>query len=143
MASATTNTGLQSSAALVGRFLMSSIFIISGVHKLLAWSDTASRMESEGMVAVPLLLAGAVVCELGGGLSVLIGYWTRVGAAVLIVFLIPTTLIFHDFWTYSGQEREMQMINFMKNLAILGGMLTVWSFGPGRYSADRFSFRLS
>lgn len=118
-------------AAGFGRLLLSLIFVMSGVHKIMAWSDTASRMEAEGMPLVPLLLAGAIVFEIGGGLSVMLGIRARLGAAALIVFLIPTTLIFHDFWTFEGQEQQLQMIHFMKNLAIMGGLFVVAAVGPG------------
>jgi putative oxidoreductase len=105
---------------------------MSGVHKLTAWNETASQMAAEGMQMVPFFLAGAVALELLGGLSVLLGIKARLGAAALFVFLIPTTLIFHDFWTYTGAEKQMQMIHFMKNLAIMGGLLMVAALGPGR-----------
>lgn len=121
---------------LLGRILLSAIFVMSGVHKLTAWSETVQQMENEGMPFVPVLLVGAIVFELGGGLLVLFGGWTRLGAAMLIIFLIPTTLIFHDSWTYEGQEQQMQMINFMKNLAIMGGLLVVLAFGAGPVSVD-------
>ncbi|MCA9110251.1 MAG: DoxX family protein [Planctomycetaceae bacterium] len=118
-------------AACLGRVLLSLIFVMSGVHKITAWNETASQMESEGMPIVPLFLLGAIVFELLGGLSVMLGIMARRGAVVLIIFLIPTTLIFHDFWTYEGHEQQMQMINFMKNLAIMGGLFVVAALGPG------------
>lgn len=130
------HTALQSTALPVGRLLISAIFIMSGVHKITAWSQTADVMTREGMVAVPLFLLGAIVLEVTGGLSVLLGCWTRLGALLLIVFLIPTTLIFHDFWAFEGAEQQMQMINFMKNLAVLGGLLFVLTYGPGPISID-------
>ena len=120
-----------SSVACGGRFLLSLIFVMSGVHKIMAWDQTATQMEGEGMPAVPLLLVGAIAFELLGGLSVMLGVKARIGAVALFLFLIPTTLIFHDFWTYEGQEQQMQMINFMKNLAIMGGLLVVAARGPG------------
>lgn len=122
----------------LGRVLLSAIFVMSGVHKVMAWSGTAESMRGEGMVMVPLLLAGAIVFEIGGGLSVLLGCWARWGAAALVVFLIPTTLIFHDFWTYEGAEQQAQMIHFMKNLAIMGGLLVVLGFGAGPVSVDQW-----
>jgi putative oxidoreductase len=125
----------------IGRLLLSAIFIMSGIHKITAWSDTADSMTREGMIAVPLFLLGAVVFEIAGGLSVLLGYWTRCGALLLIIFLIPTTIIFHDFWTYESAEQQMQMIHFMKNLAILGGLCFVLTYGPGPVSIDRRSNR--
>ncbi len=67
----------------------------------------------------------------------LLGFKARVGAVLLIIFLIPATLIFHNFWAFEGMERQMQMIMFMKNLAILGGLLLVLGLGPGPISVDQ------
>ena len=121
---------------LIGRIFLSLIFVSSGLQKIGAWEQTAQYMASERMFAVPLFLAGAIVLEVLGGLSVLIGFKARWGALALIVFLVPTTLIFHDFWTYTGQEQQMQMIQFMKNLAILGGLFVVFGLGAGPMSVD-------
>ena len=133
--------GLEYTALPIGRLLLSAIFIMSGIHKIMAWSETADSMTREGMVAVPLFLLGALAFEICGGLSVLLGYWTRCGALLLIVFLVPTTVIFHDFWAYKGAEQQMQMIHFMKNLSILGGLFFVLTSGPGPVSIDGRSNR--
>ena len=93
-------------------------------------------MRAAGMPAVWLFLPAAILLELGGGVAILTGYGARIGAAALIVFLIPTTLIFHPFWQASGMERTVQMINFMKNLAIMGGLLIVV---PASAAAERTS----
>lgn len=122
---------------LVGRVLLSPIFIMSGLQKIGGWEQTAGYMASKHMPLVPLFLAAAIVLELCGGLSVLLGYRARLGAAALIVFLVPTTLIFHNFWAYTGQEQQMQMINFMKNMAILGGLFVVMGLGSGDLSLDK------
>ena len=128
-------------APLIGRILLSQIFLMSGIHKITAWDQTAASMTKEGMVAVPILLVGATVFEIAGGLSVLLGWRAKLGAFALIVFLIPTTLIFHDFWTYEGQQQQMQMAHFMKNLAIMGGLLVVLGYGAGCCSVDRKAHR--
>jgi len=94
-------------------------------------------MADKGMPAVPVFLVGAILCEIGGGLSLLLGCKARLGALLLFLFLIPTTLVFHNFWDYQGAEQKMQMINFMKNLAIMGGLALVVGFGPGPISVDR------
>jgi putative oxidoreductase len=108
-----------------GRVLLSLIFILSALGKLADLSGTAAFMRAAGMPAVWLFLPAAIVLELGGGLAILTGYGMRLGVAALIVFLIPATLIFHPFWQESGMARMGQMINFMKNLAIMGGLLIV------------------
>jgi len=117
----------------LGRILLSIIFLASGVQKIVNWNATEEKMADEGIVIVPVLLGVAVLFEIAGGLSILLGYRMRVGAILLVLFLIPATLIFHDFWMLEGQERQTQMIHFMKNLTIMGGLLYVIATkgGPG------------
>lgn len=122
--------------ALVGRVLLSAIFVLSGFTKLTNWSGTESSMASHGMPAVPVLLVLAILVERGGGLALLFGCQTRAAATGLVLFLIPTTLIFHNFWAYQGQEQQMQMINFLKNRAIMGGLLKVAADKAGILSVD-------
>ena len=122
---------------LAGRILLALIFLGSGFNKITGWSGTAAYMANEGMPLVPLLLAGAIAFELGGGLSLVLGFKTRIGALLLVVFLIPTTVIFHDFWTVEDPiQHEVQMIGFMKNLSIMGGLLFVMGMGPGPWALD-------
>jgi putative oxidoreductase len=112
------------------------IFLVSGMGKIGGWEQTASYMASKGMPMIPFFLVASIIFEIAGGLSVLLGLKARVGALALIVFLVPTTLIFHNFWALSGMDRQMQMIMFMKNLAIMGGLLLVINFGAGPLSID-------
>jgi putative oxidoreductase len=130
------STPLGSFLLLLARVLMSAIFLSSGAMKVADWSGTASHMAEEGMVAVPVLLAGAIAVELGAGAGVLVGCGTRWSALALAAFLVPTTLIFHDFWTFDGPARQGQMQHFMKNLTIIGGLLALAVAGAGRYSID-------
>ena len=120
----------------VARLLMSAIFLLSAFGKLSDWSGTAGYMAAYGFFAVPFFLAAAIVLELGGGLSLLLGWKARWGALALIVFLIPATLIFHGFWAAPAAEAKMQMINFLKNVSILGGLLMVVANGAGAFSVD-------
>jgi putative oxidoreductase len=130
------NPTCQAWTALSGRILLSAIFLFSALGKIMDWSGTAQHMEKEGMVMVPVFLAGAIAFELLGGLSVLLGLFARYGVWLLIIFLIPATLIFHDFWAKEGMERMQQMTHFLKNVALMGGLLMVAAFGPGRFSLD-------
>lgn len=123
-------------APLLGRIGLSAIFLLSGINKISNWEQTAQLMQAAGVPLVPLFLVGAIVLELAGGLSVLMGFHARLGAALLIFFLIPATLIFHNFWVLQGQEQQMQMIMFLKNLAILGGLLLIVGLGAGPISVD-------
>ncbi len=124
-----------------GRVLIALIFIISGIGKLANWSGTASFMAAKGLPLVPLLLAVTVIVELVGGILVAIGYRTDLSALSLFIYLVPVTLIFHDFWNYRGLEAQMQLVNFLKNLAIMGGLLTVAASSPSPMSVDEVRTR--
>jgi len=122
---------------LIGRILLSLIFLISAAGKLFNFTGTAGMMSAKGFPVASLFLIGALAFELLGGLSVLTGYKARLGAAALIIFLIPVTLIFHNFWAYQGMEQQMQAAMFLKNLAIAGGLALVIAFGSGPLSVDK------
>ncbi|WP_372806748.1 DoxX family protein [Pontiella sp.] len=124
---------------LLGRFFLVLIFLMSAVgNKIPHFSGTTEYMRAEGVPAPALLLAGAILFLIAGGLSVLVGYKARIGAALLLVFLMLATYWFHDFWTFEdAQARQMQTINFMKNLALMGAMLMIIARGAGAGSLDR------
>lgn len=122
---------------LIGRIFFSIIFLMSGYNKIKGWDGTAGYMTAKGMPLVPLFLFGAIAFELLGGLSILLGFNAKLGALALIIFLIPTTLIFHDFWTLEGGARMTQQIMFMKNLTITGGLFMVLGLGSGPFSLDK------
>ena len=109
------STQFQAYSSLVGRILLALIFIMSAIGKIGDFEGTSGYMSSHGMPMVPLFLLGAIVIEMAGGLSLLSGYKTKLGALVLVVFLIPTTLIFHAFWAVPEDMVKLQMIMFLKN----------------------------
>ena len=127
----------------LGRILIAAIFIISGVSKLFNWNGSLqhlvsvlsdwqaylgqSSLFSVSISLAPLLLCLAIAFELVGGCSVLIGYRPKWGALLLILFLIPTTIIMHHFWFLEGQARSEEQISFVKNCAILGGLMILWA----------------
>ena len=119
-----------------GRTLLSLMFIISGWGKITGFAGTAGYMESAGMSFPQLLLVGAIIVELGGGLMLLFGWKARVAALAMFLFIIPATLIFHNFWAADAANAQNQMIHFMKNVTIMGGMLYVMAFGAGPLSLD-------
>ena len=124
-------------AHLVGRILMSLIFVISGLSKLFQLPGTAAAMATKGIPLVSVALPLVIVFELGSGLLLLVGYRTRVVALLLGLYLVPVTLLFHNFWAFHGMDQQMQMANFLKNLAILGGLLELASDGAGGISFDQ------
>jgi len=127
---------LQTYSPLAGRFFLTLIFLMSGATKITGWSGTAGYMAAKGMPMVPFFLTMAIILELGGGLAILLGYKARLGALALIVFTIPATLLFHNPWAVPADQMQIQMIMFMKNLAIIGGLLLIIGFGAGPISID-------
>jgi putative oxidoreductase len=128
---------LEKYGAIPARLLISQIFIFSGVGKIIDPQGTMAQMEGRGMFWIPFFLVAAIVFELAGGFSVLLGYKARLGALALFLFLIPVTLTFHNFWTYPEDQKQQQMIMFMHNLTLMGGLLLLMSYGPGPFSLDR------
>lgn len=123
-------------APLAGRILLSFMFIISGWGKITGFAGTAGYMASKGMPFPELLLPVAIAIELGCGLMLLAGWKARFAALALFLFIIPATLIFHNFWAVDAAQAQGQMIHFMKNVTIMGGMLYVMAFGAGPLSLD-------
>lgn len=122
--------------ALVGRLLIAAIFLLSGIAKLTDTPGTAAHMAQMGIPYPETLALVAGAAEVLGAIAIATGFLTRIASLGLILFMIPTTLIFHAFWNAEGQERLPQIVNFMKNLAIIGGLAVLMAQGPGRLSID-------
>jgi putative oxidoreductase len=120
--------------SIAARILMAQIFIISGFSKITGYSGTQAYMAKMGVPG--LLLPLVILTELGGGLALVFGIKTRWAAFVLAGFTLVAAFIFHR--NFSDQ---MQMINFMKNLAIAGGLLLFVKYGAGQPSVDEASVR--
>ena len=126
--------------ALVGaRIGMGAIFLVSGIGKLAGWSGTVAYASSKRVPEI--LLVAATALELLGAVSLLTGWKTRVGVVALLVFLVPVTLVFHDFWAARGAQVQVQTANFLKNVAIGGGLLAILGAGPGAFSVDAWRAR--
>lgn len=117
--------------ALIGRILLSIIFIGSGIGKIAAPAVTMSAITAAGLPFPSLGLILAIAVELGAGLSLLVGFKTRAIAALLTGFTLVTAVVFHH--NFSDQN---QMIHFLKNLAIAGGLLQVVANGAAGLSVD-------
>jgi len=115
------------SVLLFGRILMSVIFVMAAINKVTNFGATVDDIASVGVPLATVAAVIAIIVELSGGLSVALGFRARVGSWLLLLFLIPTTLLFHNPAVASDQ-----LIPFMKNLAIMGGLLILASSGPGR-----------
>lgn len=123
--------------SVLGRLFLTTIFLMSAIgNKIPQFNSVAEMMAAEGVPMPKIMLAGAIVFLIVGGLSVLLGYKARIGAALLAIFLVLATWYFHDFWTMEGQEAQQQMIHFMKNLSMFGAMLFIMANGSGAWSLD-------
>jgi len=122
---------LKAVAMLVGRILLVIIFLKSGVGKIENFAGTAQFMAKAGMPYTSFFLLGAIFFEVVGSITVILGFLSRMGTTLLLVFLIPTTLIFHGNVADHGQ-----MIQFMKNVSMFGGLLVLLAVGPGQLSLD-------
>ena len=116
---------------LVGRVLLSAIFLLSGVAKLAAPAATIGYIAAAGLPLPQFTYAIAVFVEIVGGLALIAGYHTRVAAAALAVFCVATAFGFHN---HLGDQN--QFAHFFKNIAMAGGLLQIFSFGGGRFSLD-------
>jgi len=117
---------------LLGRLLMSAIFIRSGIGKLLAPAATMSTFQHQHLPLVGAVYALAVAVEIGGGVAVLLGWRTHVAALVLAAWCVATAAVAH--W-HPGNAA--QMVQLTKNLCMAGGFLLLWAHGAGRFSLDR------
>jgi putative oxidoreductase len=130
------DTPWQTTMALIGRLLLAAIFAMSGIAKLTDTAGTVSHMTAAGIPYADTLAIVAGVAEVLGAASLVLGLLTRLGAFGLFLYMIPTTVLFHGFWNFEGAERLPQMVNFMKNLAIMGGLATLVAVGARRFSID-------
>jgi putative oxidoreductase len=121
---------------LAGRILMALIFLKSGFGKITGFAGTAGFMASKGMPFAEVLLAGALVFELAGAIMLILGWRVHWGALLLIVFMIPATLMFHNFWAVDAAQYQNQLNHFLKNVAMTGGLLYIMAFGAGPLGLD-------
>lgn len=124
-------------APLAGRILLSIIFIMSGISKITGFAGTAGWMTSKGLPMADVLLGASIVIELGAAAMIVLGFKARWGAAALFLWMIPVTLVFHNYWAFPAAEQQMQSIMFFKNLGLMGGMLLIMGFGSGPLSVDK------
>jgi putative oxidoreductase len=128
--------GLQNPAALVGRLLLAILFIKYGFEKVTGFEGTVGYIASKGLPMPAVLAALATLVELGGGILVAIGLFTRWAALAISGFCVLTAILFHPFWAAPAASQMGDQISFFKDLAIAGGMLMLVAFGPGALSVD-------
>src|SRR5580698_6672628 len=135
MQAASIPSGVSGPLVLLGRFLFSLIFIMSGPRHFL--SQTIGYAASQGVPLASIAVPFSGLLALVGGLSILLGYRAKFGAWLIILFLVGITPMMHNFWAVTDpMMRQMQMVMFMKNLSMLGGALFISQLGSGPWSLD-------
>jgi putative oxidoreductase len=125
---------------LVGRILFSLIFLLSLVHHFSGQSINYAA--KQGVPAASFLVPASGVIAFLGALSIVLGYKARLGAWLIVLFLIPVTLMMHNYWDITDPAmKQVQMAMFMKNLSMLGGALLIAYFGSGPLSLDKRNAR--
>lgn len=131
-----TRTKVSLWAVPIGRFFYSLIFILAGFNHFN--SGSVSYAAAQGVPFADILVPLSGVLALAGGLSVLFGYHTRMGAIVLLFFLVPVTMLMHNFWTLADPLAfQAQMVHFLKNLALIGAAIIFAFYGAGPISIDK------
>ena len=127
---------LQSPFSLLGRVLIAMLFIPAGFGKIAGFAGTAGYIASKGVPLPEVATAIAIAVELGLGLLLLVGFQTRWAALGIAVFTAVITFIFHNYWAMPAEQMMMQQQAFFKNIAVVGGLLTIAAWGAGPLSVD-------
>ena len=129
--------GYHPTLLLVGRVLLAAIFLIAGVRKVMGIAGTVGYFTKLGMPMADLLVYVAIIVEIGCGLMLLVGWKTRYAAWIISLFVLVATFYAHRFWEFDAAQYGNQMNHFLKNFAIIGGMMFVAACGPGSLSVDK------
>jgi putative oxidoreductase len=122
---------------LASRVMLAAVFVVFGIRKAMAVAGTAKYFAALGLPMADVLVWLVIVVEVGGGLLLILGWKTRLVAWILAAFVVGATFVAHRFWAVDAAQYVPQLTNFMKNLAIVGGLLMVAACGPGRLSVDK------
>jgi putative oxidoreductase len=125
----------QGSVVVLGRLFFALIFLFAAPNHFTKQTIAFSASQGVPLASIAVPLSGVVA--IAGGLSILLGYHAKIGAGLLVLFLVPVTLMLHKFWTVTDpMMAQIQMILFMKNVSMLGGALLITQFGAGPFSLD-------
>jgi putative oxidoreductase len=123
-------------ALIIGRILFSALFIFSALGHFKP--GTIAFGAAKGVPFASFMVPFSGIMELAGGIMILIGYEARIGAWLIVFFMIPVTFIFHPFWKIRDpMQKQMEMATFLKNISILGGALILTCFGSGHLSIQQ------
>jgi putative oxidoreductase len=123
----------------LARILIGAIFVYTGISKLMHFYGTAHMIGERGVPLAEVATSIAILIELGGAIMIIFGWQTKLAAAVQFVYLIVITFMYHNFWAAPPQLHDIQLLNFLKNLGIMGGLLILATRGAGASSMDSAS----
>ena len=127
---------LQDPLALAGRLLMALLFLPAGIGKLTGFAGTVGYISSVGLPMPQLGAVVALVVEIAGGVALIAGYGTRLAAIVLAAFTLVASFFFHAYWAVPADQQLIPQLLFYKNIAVVGGLLTIAAWGAGAWSVD-------
>jgi len=126
--------------SVLARLMLAAIFLSAGVGKVMDYKGVVEKMAAEGVPSPSILLGGAIAFLMLGGLSIVLGFWGRFGALLLLAFLGAATYYFHDFWKLPPdtppERMQLEVISFFKNVGLMGAMLFLFANGTGPWSLD-------
>jgi putative oxidoreductase len=137
MATATVPTGYNPMLPLLSRILIGALFLVAGTRKFMFFAGSAGYFAKLGFPAPEVMTWVSITIEILGGLLLIIGWRTRIVAWVLVIFVAVATAMAHRFWEFPEAQFNNQLNHFLKNIAIIGGLLMVTAFGPGTASVDK------
>lgn len=129
-------TALQNPLSLIGRLLLALLFLPAGINKITGFAGTVGYIASVGLPLPTLGAIIALVVEIAGGLALIAGFGTRFAALVLAVFTLVASFFFHAYWAVPAAQQFVTQLLFMKNMAVVGGLLTLAAWGAGAWSLD-------
>lgn len=131
---------LQNPLSLAGRLLLALLFLPAGFGKLTGFAGTVGYIASVGLPLPQLGAVVALVVEIAGGIALIAGFGTRFAALALALFTLVASFFFHNYWGVPAEQQFMQSLLFYKNIAVVGGLLTLAAWGPGAWSVDARHF---
>jgi len=121
---------------LIGRLMLAALFLPAGLSKLTGFEGTIGYIASVGLPMPAVAAAAALVVEILGSIALIIGFQTRIAAAVLGVFTLVASVFFHAFWAAAPEQAFVQQLLFFKNIGVIGGLLVLVSAGAAGFSID-------
>jgi putative oxidoreductase len=133
------NPVAQSQTLLIGRVLLGVLFLVAGIRKIMLYSGSVAYLTKLGFPAPEVMAVLAILIEVGGGALLILGWQTRRVSWLLVLFVVIATATAHRFWEFDAPQYANQMNHFLKNAAIVGGLLYVAVLGAGKLSLDERS----